>query len=116
MENTDELSATENVYDTNLKRPEKRNRTLDQDEIWTTVLRKAKRFGHSVNNNSNTISQSDKIEVCITSTEKLPKQFGLAKMLRDENIKNVVKLNDITAYKVIIQFSHEESAEVISIR
>lgn len=94
-----------------LGRPQKRNREVDQDEIWTTMVRKAKVYGREENGIS-TVTPEFKIEVSVTCTEKLPKQFGLAKMLKTENIKKVVKIKYVNSYKALIHFSDEESADM----
>ncbi|KOB52225.1 reverse transcriptase [Operophtera brumata] len=91
--NTDEpCNRDEGKNNNTSERPLKRSRELDQDEIWSTMVRKAKLYGraHTENNVSVRIPEY-KIEVSVTCTEKLPKQFGLAKLLKAENIKNGLK-------------------------
>lgn len=109
----DQLCSEENMNNVELRRAGKRTREMDQDEIWKTVVRKAKRYGRTEIIDGDRIIQEYKIEVSITCTEKLPKQFGLAKMLKEENIKNVTKVKYINSYKALIHFSDEESAETI---
>ncbi|KOB63625.1 reverse transcriptase [Operophtera brumata] len=94
------------------ERPLKRSRELDQDEIWSTMVRKAKLYGraHTENNVSMRIPEY-KIEVSVTCTEKLPKQFGLAKLLKAANIKNVLKIKYINSFKALIHFHDEDSAD-----
>lgn len=94
-----------------LERPQKRSREVNRDEIWTTMVRKAKVYGREENSLSTRIPEF-KIEVSVTCTEKLPKQFGLAKMLKTENIMNVVKVKYVNAYKALIHFNVEESADM----
>ncbi|CAG4975226.1 unnamed protein product [Colias eurytheme] len=97
--------------DVDQERPPKRGRELNSEEIWTTVTRKSKRFGRADVINDTEIIPEDKIEVCLTCTEKLPKQFGLAKILKSENVQNVIRVKYINSYKVLVQFNNEESAE-----
>lgn len=109
----DQLCSMENINDAQIRRAGKRNREMDQEEVWKTVVRRAKKYGRTEVTDGEKIIQEFKIEVSLTCTEKLPKQFGLAKMLRDENIKNVIKVKYINAFKALIHFSDEESAETI---
>lgn len=50
-------------------------------------------------------------KVCLTSTEVLPKQMALAKILRDENINNIVKIKYKGPYKVLIHFDNIDGYE-----
>lgn len=97
-------------------RAEKRSRILDQDEIWTTVSRGTKRLARSNNNEGEpsvrTIPE-EVIEVSITSIEKLPKQIGMARILKLENIENVVRVKYINPYKVLLRFSCVSSVDLI---
>lgn len=93
------------------KRPNKRNRGLDQEELWTTIGRKGKRFARAADIDDSTRISEDNIEVCLTSSEKLPKQFKLAKSLKAENIQDVIRVKYINSFKVLVQFSKEESAD-----
>lgn len=114
IENVAEICTREIGSDVGLnRRPSKRNREINEEEIWTTVVRKSKRYGRSSKEDETTRIPEDKIEVSITCKEHLPKQFGLAKILRDENIKNVIKVKYINAFKALIQFCDEASAESI---
>ncbi|CAG5024363.1 unnamed protein product [Parnassius apollo] len=49
-------------------------------------------------------------EVCITSLQCLPKQIGLAKLLKSENIINIMKIQYKSPYKVLVQFQKLEDA------
>ncbi|CAH2106871.1 unnamed protein product [Euphydryas editha] len=46
----------------------------------------------------------DKHEVSMTSLKMLPKQFAMAKLLRDEDIQNIVRIKYKGPYKVLINF------------
>ncbi|CAK1553445.1 unnamed protein product [Leptosia nina] len=95
------------------ERPPKRGREKDSEEVWNVVSRKSKRFGRMSQEGDLVRIAEDLIEVSLTCTEKLPKQFGLAKLLKSENIKNIIRVKYVNSYKVIIQFSCEVSAETI---
>lgn len=111
-EKIDEAINMEEDMNITFDRPQKRSRELDQDEIWTTTVRKAKILSRDHTKNSiSTKTTEYKIEVSVTCTEKLPKQFGIAKMLKTENIKNVLKIKYINSFKALIHFSDEESAD-----
>ncbi|CAH1647536.1 unnamed protein product [Spodoptera littoralis] len=54
---------------------------------------------------------TEKIIVSVTSKEILPKQFGLAKKLRAENIDNILKITYKNPYKVLIEFEDKTNAQ-----
>ncbi|XP_050358727.1 uncharacterized protein LOC126779020 [Nymphalis io] len=99
----------------NDRRPNKRNREANREEVWFIVQRKGKRFARDGDFNDSERIPEDQIEVCITSTEPIPKQFKLAKILKSENIQNVVRVKYIKTFKVLIQFDKEDSAEKLII-
>lgn len=88
----------------------KRTRQMDHDEMWTNITRRGKRFARTSLVSDEIRVPEDKIEVSITSVEKIPKQFGLAKLLKLENIPDITNIKYINAFKVLIQFNNEESA------
>lgn len=96
-----------------ISRPSKRDRPVDEEEIWTNVTRRGKRMARVHRDIESTRITKDNIEVNITSksSEKIPKQFKLAKILKAENIQDVTQVKFISAYKVIIRFSNEDSAD-----
>ena len=87
-------------------RPSKRNRENDTEE-WTTVERRSKRLTLT---SERYIGSEESIEVCIMGKDQLPKQFKLAKLLKAENIQNVVRVKYLNSYKVLIYLEKEESA------
>ncbi|XP_072934995.1 uncharacterized protein [Epargyreus clarus] len=100
------------------ERPGKRVRSECEENIeeeggYTIVRRKPKRLlrSTSVNNDSEMIKNNNKAEISITSTHTLPKQVGLAKLLREEKIQNIVKIKYKSPYKVLIQFEKKCDAE-----
>ncbi|CAH1635582.1 unnamed protein product [Spodoptera littoralis] len=78
--------------------------------MWTNITRRGKRFARTSQVSDEIRIPEDKIEISITSADKIPKQFGLAKLLKLENIPDITKIKYINAFKVLIQFSNEESA------
>lgn len=52
-------------------------------------------------------------EVCLSSYQLLPKQIGLAKLLKAENINNVKYIKYKSPYKVHILFENREDADVL---
>lgn len=53
----------------------------------------------------------EKNKVCLTSVEVLPKQMALAKILRNENINNIIRIHYKNQYKIFIQFDDKKQAE-----
>lgn len=50
-------------------------------------------------------------EVCLTSLQVLPKQMALAKLLRSDNIQNIIKIKYKSPYKVFVQFDDKNEAK-----
>ncbi|XP_063537517.1 uncharacterized protein LOC134746873 [Cydia strobilella] len=50
-------------------------------------------------------------EVCVTSKEDLPKQVGLAKLLRSDGIQNIQKITYKNSCKVLVRFNSKQDAE-----
>lgn len=86
----------------------KRQREYNDDEEWQTVIRNSKK-----KTKTQIQSKSDNLQtqICVTSKEKLPKQFALAKLLQQNNIGEVEKVKYVNPYKILITFENELSAE-----
>lgn len=106
-ENESELEINEAVEhsqkmqeDITLFRPIKRGRGDDDEEDWTEVKRKDKK------------SKEDKssIQIYLSSKDKMPKQFALAKILNDNNITGITQVKYIGLYKVRLTFENEADA------
>ncbi|KAF9416925.1 hypothetical protein HW555_005841 [Spodoptera exigua] len=111
--------------DRKTKEAEKRGRSdseeiIVDDEGYITVRDKKRAARRSrqtpnnleINENTNTnISVSDKIIVCVTSNDILPKPFGMAKLLKSENIEGILKIQYKNPYKISIQFEKRKDAE-----
>lgn len=102
---------------------EKRVRQDDEEIVeedgFVTVTRGHKRINR-MNSTSNHLMQEGNgseldnyesgVSICVTGKETLPKQFGMAKLLRSFNIKNIAKIIYKNAYRVLIYFDNKESA------
>lgn len=91
-------------------RRNKRERTKDEEEIWTRIGRGGKKIALSADDDG-TIVAEELLEISLTCDEKLPKQIGLARLLKQENIQDIIKVKYVNSYKAIIQFNKDESAE-----
>ncbi|KAF9406743.1 hypothetical protein HW555_012984, partial [Spodoptera exigua] len=101
---------------------EMRNTEVNREsgnEINEVIRRKPKRFIRSDSVDVNNGKEKDKEgtymqivnhEVCITSVETLPKPIAMAKLLRSENITDILKIKYKSMYKVLIQFQRKDDA------
>lgn len=78
----------------------------DNNEEWQQVSR---RSGKKIRSQQNL--NEDLIQICIRSKQLLPKQFALAKILRENKITDIIKVKYINNYKIYITFNKESSAE-----
>lgn len=99
------------------KRPRDNSEENEDDEDFITVRRKNKKIARSYskvsdNDNQNMRSINNNLfEVCITSTETLPKQIALAKLLNAENITEILRIKYKGPYKVLVKFEKKEEAD-----
>ncbi|XP_022826296.1 uncharacterized protein LOC111360014 [Spodoptera litura] len=102
------------------KRKERED-TNSEDDFITVVRGKPKRLLRSnsleVNDSQGKNKENDgtfKIpanhEVCVTAKENLPKPIAFAKLLRCENIKDILRIKYKSANKVLIQCQRKEDA------
>ncbi|CAH2106813.1 unnamed protein product [Euphydryas editha] len=89
----------ENNQEENL-RAEKRNR-IEEESEWSVIGSKKKKPK----------AQNNKIEIYITSTEILPKQFTIAKLLKNNNINNIERVKYISPYKIRIDLLYDIDAD-----
>lgn len=100
---------------------EKRIRVREDDYVaedgFTLVSRSHKRTVrrlseelHKIQNEQSESKRGEKIIVCITGKEPLPKQFGMAKLFRAENIERVQKIQYKSNFRAQIEFLNEEDA------
>ncbi|XP_059047379.1 uncharacterized protein LOC131842829 [Achroia grisella] len=92
----------------------------DDNEGFTTVLRRKKRIHRSFSKCSNEnneidmdegLSDDDFFEVCLFSKQTLPKQFGMAKLLKADNITNILKIKYKGPFKCFITLKYKLDAE-----
>ncbi|XP_045761288.1 uncharacterized protein LOC123864710 [Maniola jurtina] len=87
----------------------KRQRETDEEESWTVYSKNKKRNRRRVSKEEE--EEKDKIEVCITCKDKIPKKIELARCLKEENITNIYKVKYVSPYKIFVLFEDENSAE-----
>lgn len=84
------------------KEANKRGREIDGEELWQQVKRNSKKQ----QNNENI-----PIQICVTSKDKLPRQFALAKLLQSQNITDITRVKYVNPYKILITFEKQYSAD-----
>lgn len=103
MSHTSSLSETEMITESNIEKlPEiiddsqetkKRDRDSDGEGEWKVVQAKKCK------------AEEEKIEIYASSSEKMPKQFALAKLLQKIGIGSIEKVKYINAYKIRLEMS-----------
>lgn len=78
-----------------------KRRVDDNDQEWQVVVGKEKKI------------KNDLIEVYITSNEKMPKLFSLAKFFKSLGLNEIKKVKYVTPFKVRVDLSSEASACVL---
>ncbi|CAH2086393.1 unnamed protein product [Euphydryas editha] len=86
------------------KRLSKRSREDDGEEAWVEIRNRKER-----RNELRGI-----IDICITSTDILPKQFALAKIFMDQGITDINRVKYINPYKIIVEVNGMCSAEKLT--
>ncbi|CAG4995415.1 unnamed protein product [Parnassius apollo] len=124
-ENSKFLEKNKLVTQHKIRSAEKRKKSENSEESFTTVTRRKPKcrirsdLTKSADNNQLIDALSTPLEmqrleeyyvVCVTSLQCLPKQIGLAKLLKSENIINVMKIRYKSPYKVLVQFQKLEDA------
>lgn len=84
----------------------KRQREPNDDE-WQTVEKCTKKKPRSKLSTPREFA----IQISVVSKEKLPKQFALAKLLKEHKILNISKVKYVNPFKLLITFDNESSAE-----
>lgn len=95
MESVD-LSLT----DENQNKKREREEESSNDEEWQQVLRRRSKKRYS-----------EDIQISVTSREKFPKQFALAKLMKAQSITGIMRIRFVNPFKLFISFNSEESAE-----
>jgi hypothetical protein len=117
-----ENMETEMQYSVVEKRRREDSEENSEDGFTTVIRRRPKRLLRSDSliqsqNNTDMRTKTGKeesqggYEVYLTSLTALPKQFAMAKLLKQENIDNVLKIRHKNPYKVLIQFGTKEQAK-----
>lgn len=86
----------------------KRPRSENNLECWQTVSKNNSKKKAKL---SKDMSVESPIQVTVTSKEKMPKQFALAKLLKQNKIMDIDKIKYINPYKLLVTFSNKNSAE-----
>lgn len=98
----DETILPSPVIAINETRHTKRTREEDDDvEEWTKIRNRKERR----------MELRGIIDVCITFTEILPKQFALAKIFKDQGLTDISRVKYINPYKIIVEINGENNAE-----
>lgn len=129
MENASEdiiIESNTIEVDENRRNVEKRVREeISEDDGFTTVTKKPKkqliRRNDSLNNNcteivgscENNTQQPQYFEVCLTSKTVLPKMVGMAKLLKSQNINDILKIKYKSPYKMFIVLKYTEDANKV---
>lgn len=113
-------TSTNNISLRNNKRrvDEESGASQDPDnEGFTVVKKKAKPKKNIHFASPNTAEEMDIsneslqfYEVSVTSKEPLPKQLGMAKLLKDENVQEILKVTYKSPHKGLIRFKTKETA------
>lgn len=104
----DDLTQSEANMDLEEGRLSKRRREENNEETWITVVRNSKK---KTNEREESSSSFVPIQICVTSKEKLPKQFALAKLLQQNEIGEINKVKYVNPYKLLITFGSTSSAD-----
>lgn len=79
-------------------RPDKRGREEERVDDEFTVISYEKKL------------KKEKIQIYISHKDKLPKQFALAKLLKEHNIVEIAFIKYLTPYKIRIDFENDQHA------
>ncbi|KAJ8719275.1 hypothetical protein PYW08_011450 [Mythimna loreyi] len=113
------LNISSDMYDDSIKedlqsRAEKRGRedSTEDEEGWTEVKGSKKKVCHG----SNQFLKEDKFEVYASSKEPLPKQFAMARILKENNITQIRLIKYLSPFKMRIEFDCESAAQYLLTR
>ncbi|CAK1598282.1 unnamed protein product [Parnassius mnemosyne] len=114
--NQDDITELEveerDSIDINTPRIIKRIReTEESDEEWSIVKGKGKKKRLLEDEN---LRRETDIEVYITCIEKLPKQFALARLFKENGITDIIRVKYLNPFKVRLQLPNEESVKKLS--
>lgn len=94
----------------------KRQRVIDTNkdsssDSWSTITRPTKRKQPK---EKDTIMQENTVDIIVTSNEAFPKQFTLAKLLKNNYITGILQIKYINPLKLKIIFNDENNATKFS--
>lgn len=101
----DESNKNENVQRV-LEKRSREEELVEDEQGFVTVQRGPKRLARSFSKGEGIME----FKVCITSKEILPKQFGMAKLLRSMQIEDINRIKYKNAYRALVTFEKQESA------
>ncbi|CAG4939267.1 unnamed protein product [Parnassius apollo] len=85
--------------------------TEESDDEWKIVKGKGKK--KRLHEDKKLSTETD-IEVYIACNEKLPKQFALARLFKENGITDIIRVKYLNPFKVRLQFSNEENVQKLS--
>lgn len=92
-----ELSYAE--LDTQIRGPKRNREDSEEESEWNLVHRKGKKMK----------DENNKIQVYISSSERLPKQFSLAKLFKECSISDIVGIKYLNPFKLRLDLANELS-------
>lgn len=92
---------------------EKRSRRESEEGTEFTVVQTRKKAKRRLPKQHENDGEKQGYEVNITSTQILLKQIAFAKLLKAENIQNILSIKYKNPYKLIITFQDKESADTL---
>lgn len=104
----EERSSEELMYDSSVS---KRLKINDSTEGWVTVTNQRRLGRKTLRHELEEEEAEDLINVCVTDKEKLPKQFKLAKLFKEQNVTGISKVRYVNPYKLNITFENDLNAE-----
>lgn len=91
-----------NIVETNSNK-RGRDEDLNDEEEWQVVTGKKTKK-----------KSLEDIQLSVTSKEKFPKQFALAKLMKANNISGIMRIKFINPFKLFINFRSEECAQTFA--
>lgn len=90
-------------------RPEKRDRedSTEDEEGWKEVKAAKKKVCHG----SRTSLREEKFEIYVSHKDRLPKQFTLARILKENNITKISDVKYLSPFKIRLRFESEAAAQ-----
>lgn len=106
--NWEEMECSNNIQQ---EGREKRRHVCDEnssEEEWNTIHPRSRKMIRR--SNSEVV---EKIQVYVMCSSGLPKQFALAKLLRDNKVTGISDVKYVHQHKIVITFEEESSADLL---